>query len=360
MLDAGQLDRTKNVTDATGATFAGVTTDGRGRVLGYWLRPYVAGKLFNAPMPTFVPVATSWGRVKVIHLFDLTASGQVRGLSPLVAALTPAHEKNTLQEYTLVAAMLGTSFAITVESDFPPQVAFDGLRTVNVDGNAVAPLDPVTMRAQWYGKQRIEPKPGIVNHLAPSDKLKFNKAEAPNSTYAEFDKSLTRSAAKAAGSSYEDASGDYSKTSFSASRMAMELPHRIMTRRRAAIVERFYQAVFGAWLEEEVETGRLKLPPGAPAFWEAKDAYCAARWLGIGRVSPDPKKQAEADVLEIENNLATLTDKLGERGRDFDEWLAERKHEVEALKAAGLPVNEPGNVTTQRRLNEDLPPEDGQ
>lgn len=358
LLDAGQLDRTKNITDATGATFAGVTTDGRGRVLGYWLRPYVAGKLFNAPMATFVPVATTWGRIRVIHLFDLTAAGQVRGLSPLVAALTPSLEKNTLQEFTLMAAVLGTSFTMTVESDLPPQVALGGL-SVGMDGQALpGGFDPVATRADWYRKRGLDVKPGTVNHLSPGDHLKFNEAKAPNNTYAEFDKSLTRSAAKAAGSSYEDASGDYSKTSFSASRMAMELPHRIMTRRRAAIVERFYQATFGAWLEEEVETGRLKLPPGAPSFWEAKDAYCAARWLGLGRVQPDPKKAAEADILEIENNLATLTEKLGERGRDFDEWLAERQHERDALKAAGLPLNEPGTVTTQRRLNEELPPDE--
>ena len=358
LLDAGQLDRTKIVTDGNTVTFAGVATDKRGRVVGYWLRPFVAGQLFRAALPTFVPSATTWGRVKVIHLFDLTAAGQVRGLSPLVSALTPAHEKNTLQEYTLVAAMLGTSFAITVESDLPPQQAM-GMMAVGHDGQATSGgFDPIAVRAQWYGKQRIEPKPGIINHMSPGDKLKFNRAEAPNNTYDKLDKSLTRSAAKAAGSSYEDASGDYSSTSFSASRMASELPHRINLRRRAAIVERFYQAVFGAWLEEEIETGRLKLPKGAPAFWEAKDAYCAARWLGLGRVQPDPKKAAEADILEIENNLGTLTDKLAERGIDFDEYVATRKHEMEALEAAGLPANEPGVVTTQRRLTEDLPPDE--
>lgn len=359
LLDAGQLDRTKTITDATGATFAGVSTDGRGRVVGYWLRPYVAGKLFNAPMSTFVPVATAWGRVKVIHLFDLTAAGQVRGLSPLVAALTPAHEKNTLQEFTLMAAVLGTTFALTMESDLPPQVALQAL-AVGFDGQAATVgAEMLAMRRDWYKNQGgLNFQPGTVNHLPSGDHLKINEAKAPNNTYAEFDKSLTRSAAKAAGSSYEEAAGDFSKTSFSASKLALELPHRIMLRRRAAIVERFYQAAFECWLEEEVETGRLKLPAGAPAFWEAKDAYCAARWLGLGRVQPDPKKAAEADILEIENGLATRTEKLAERGIDFDEWLAEAKHEREALKAAGLPVNEAGAVTTQRRMQEELPPEE--
>lgn len=358
LLDSNQLDRTKmgNGGGEGWTTFAGVHMVG-GRIEGYWLRPYTPGQLVPAAFPKFLPVNTGWGRPRVLHVFEAKLPGQVRGMSPLVAALTPSHERNTLQGYALAAAMIGTAFAITVESDLGASASFAKL---DAGGPSETFSDFVDQHKEFYGERgnKIDPRPATVNHLAPGDHLKFNKAEAPNSTYEAFEKSLNRSAAKAAGSSYEDVSGDYSQTSFSASRMATELPHRINLRRRALVAARFYQTAFECWLEEMVETGRIKVPASAPSFSEpgARAAYCAGKWLGLGRVQPDPKKAAEADILEIENGLASMSDKLAERGLDFDEMVATRKYEREQLAAAGLPVNEPGAVTTQRKLTEPLPP----
>ena len=330
LLDSNQLDRTKSGNGDGWTTFAGIHMV-RGRIEGYWLRPYIPGQLVPTPLPVYVPIATSWGRPKVLHLFEGKLPGQVRGLSPLVAALTPAHERNTLSEYALAAAMIGTSFAMTVESDLG---AMGALAKLEAGGVGEGFNEFKNERGDWYGKQKIDPRPGTINHLAPGDKLKFNKSESPNNTYHDFNRSLQRAAAKAAGSSYEDISGDYSQTSFSASRMATELPHRINTRRRTAIAARFYQTVFECWLEEALETGAIKLPAGAPAFWQARCAYSAAKWLGLGRVQPDPKKAAEADILEIANGLATMSDKLAERGLDFDETVVQRKYEREVSTAA--------------------------
>lgn len=348
VLDARQLDRTKGGSTQDGGIVQGVQFNPHGRVTGYWLRTFVAGQM-STPMSKLVPATTPWGRTKVVHLYDLVLPGQVRGLSPLVAALTPAHEKNTLAEFTTSGAVNQAAMTITVESDLPPAVALRGL-----DADPVKIDELMTGRADWYSATKIDPKPGTINHLAPGDKLKFNRVETPNSVFDSFDKSLDRKAAKAAGSSYEDVSGDYSKTSFSASRMATELPHRINLRRRKLILERFYSEVFGAWLEEAIETGAIVLPKGAPEFWRARAAYCNGRWMGLGRVQPDPKKAAEADLLELENGLATLSDKLAERGMDLEESIAMRKHEKALLKEAGLVGHSPYscNIVTQNRIEE--------
>ncbi|MGI3901093.1 MAG: phage portal protein [Janthinobacterium lividum] len=353
---SNQIDRTRNESVNGQTTFMGVSFDARGRCIGYYLREAVTPRQYPQAQPTFVPVYTPWGRPKVIHLFDLKLAAQVRGLSPLVAALTPAHEKNTLQESVLAATMLGSNFAMTVESEGGAANAFRSL-----DGGQ----DPAQVfsqfldtRAQWYGKQKIDARVGTINHLPPGDKLKFNQAQAPTGTYHEFDRTLGRTTAKAAGSSYEDLSGDYSQTSFSASRMATELPHRINLRRRANIAEAFYRTLLECWIEEACSVGWVKLPDHALPFYDARDLYTAGRFLGPPRVQPDPKKAAEADILEIENNLATLTEKLADRGHSFDDYVAQRKYEREALEAAGLPANEPGAVTTQNKRTEVLPPEE--
>ncbi|MEH2476196.1 lambda family phage portal protein [Nitrobacteraceae bacterium AZCC 2161] len=342
LLDSRQLDQTKTLTGENGtSTINGVTFDKDGRVIGYYLIPITLGKITTTNSSTPVPAYTTWGRQRVIHLFELRAAGQVRGLSPLVSALTPAQEKATLGEFTLAGALVQTQYALTIESDLPPSAAMNGLKVGDdgmFDGAPTSGFNPVAARMEYYDGAKINAEPGVVNHLSPGDKLKINRSETPNATFEPFDNSLSRAAAKAAGSSYEDISGDYSKTSFSASRLALETPHRINLKRRAQITEKFYAAAFRAWLEEAIETGIIGLPKSALPFYMATDAYCNAKWLGSGRITPDPFKAAQATVLEIESGLTTLTDALAERGLDFEEVVATRKAEMQMLKDAGLPM----------------------
>lgn len=341
LIDPRQIDQSITRVTPDGCILQGVAFDKFGRLVGYWIRPFVLGNFSMAPQPVFVAARTSWGRARAVHIFDLLVPGQVRGLSPLIAALSPSHSKATLREFTLASAFIQSMTATTIESDMPTRQALgqfqvnDGLQGYT-DGGA-SPEAWLAARGAFYGEAKVQLQPGVISHLAQGDKLKLHRSETPNATYDAFDKSLSREAAKAAGSSAEDLSGDYSKTSFSASRLAQELPARINDRRRMAIVRPFYQTVFSCWLEEQMETGAIKLPDGAPEFWEAKDAYSNAVWRGKGKPTSDPLKTAQADVLELESGLTTLEAKLGERGLDFEEVIAQRKSEREALEAAGLP-----------------------
>ena len=352
MLDSRQLDQTKTVlSDGGMATMAGVTFNAAGRVVGYFLIPLQIGKPCVTMQSNFVPAFTPWGRPRVLHLYDLVAPGQVRGLSPLVAALTPSQEKATLGEFTLDSALLQTQYALTIESDLPSYAALNGLRVDDgLQGGLPAPqqYDPIGGRLEFYQQSKITAQPGVINHLAPGDKLKMNRSETPNSTYLPFDKSLMRSAAKAAGSSFEDVSGDYSDTSFSASRLAMETPHRINMRRRATITEKLYRAVYSAWLEEMIETGQIVLPKSALPFYAARDVYLQSAWLGSGRIQADPLKAAQAVVLELEHGLTTLGDALAERGLDLEEVIEQRKAEMQMLLEAGLPVTAVAGATNAK------------
>ena len=148
----------------------------------------------------------------------------------------------------------------------------------------------------------------------------------------------------------EEISGDYSKTSFSASRLAQELPFRLTLRRRKLILERFYGDIYGAWLDEAIETQAIVLPRGAPNYWDFRNAYLNCRWLGIGRAEPDRKKAAEADALELELGLVTFEDALAARGLDLETHLANIKSERALMREAGLDqAFFPGSVSTQNR-----------
>ncbi len=194
----------------------------------------------------------------------------------------------------------------------------------------------LTAHKSFYSKARITPSAGSVIHLLAGDKLVQHDSKAIANTYESFDRSIQRRAAKAAGSSVEDLTGDYSQTSFSASRLAMALPNLLNDIRRKQIVERFYKAVFVAWLEEQVNIGAIELPKHAVGFYEAREAYTCATFNGRGPVSSDPKKTREALIMGLESGLISLTEALAEDGKDLETHLEQLAQERKLLKRYGL------------------------
>ena len=130
LLDVAQLDKSVTRYEPQDLrVLQGVVFDNRGRV-GYMLRTPPLGSWTAAPIATLVKAFTTWGRPRVIHVMLNDDPRAVRGLSPLIAALTPAQEGATLQEFTLGKAMIDASVTNVIESALPTQQAFDTL-TVN-------------------------------------------------------------------------------------------------------------------------------------------------------------------------------------------------------------------------------------
>ncbi|QCK87248.1 phage portal protein [Phreatobacter aquaticus] len=332
--------------------YRGVWLDAKGRVTGYSVMPKPAGSNISSGIPVNVRARSAWGRPQVALIFEATAPGQVRGASPLVAAATPALDHANALEFTLASFLLRSQFAATIESELPSNLALAGLG-VNDELSATLPgsrgtgispsltngttLDAMmASRAGFYSEAKVQANPGTFSHLHPGDKLRFNTADANGNDFEPFERSLARSAAAAAGLAYETVSGDYSKTSFSAARLAIQVPHRITLRRRK-VIARFYQLHFEAWLEEAVATGRVVLPRRLMGgFYPHRAALISAVWSGAGAIVADPLKQAQADVLRVENHLDSLTAIHAAQGSDFEQFVEQRKRENDLLRAAGL------------------------
>ncbi len=337
LLDSFQIDMSISRQHDNGCVFQGVQFDKSNRVVGYWVRQSALGNIRQVKPAVFVKARTSWGRERAVLLFDLLGPGQVRGLTPLIAALPPAQAKAMLREYTQAQALVQAMLAATIESDLPNSVALNGFATEGQFGvPSISPETMIKSRNDYYTGAKIDLTAGKVGQLHPGDRLHLHRSEGPNSTYDPFDASMGRDVAKAAGANVEDTSGDFSKSNFSSARLAGDLPHRITKRRRAAIAERFYSSIFRAWLEEACETGRIKLPHGAPQFWENPAAYAKCAWHGEGVAVADKLKSVQADLLEVENGFSTYEEKLAERGKDLETTLRQRKAEREMFEAAGL------------------------
>ena len=339
LLDVAQLDKSVTRYEPQDLrVLQGVVFDNRGRLFGYMLRTPPLGSWTAAPIATLVKAFTTWGRPRVIHVMLNDDPRAVRGLSPLIAALTPAQEGATLQEFTLGKAMIDASVTNVIESALPTQQAFDTLTVNDRESHIWNNLDGwLNAHDSFYGgKARITPQVGSVIHLLAGDKLVQHDSKAVSNTYDAFDKSIQRRAAKAAGVSAESLTGNYAEVNFSASRLAEALPNLINDIRRKQVVERFYKAVFTAWLEEQINLGAIELPKSAKGFYEAREAYCCATFNGRGPISSDPLKTQKALIMGLEAGLVSLTEALSADGKDLETHLEQLSQERKLLQRYGL------------------------
>ena len=102
-------------------------------------------------------------------------------------------------------------------------------------------------------------------------------------------------------------------------------------------------------LMDWILTGKLKLPRGFNSIKDIK-----FEWVPDGQPWFDTKKELEADILAIQNNLKTYSEvRKATHGDDWMEVVRKRQEEDAILEAAGL-KQEPPALSP-----EDQPTEDG-
>lgn len=276
------------------------------------------------------------GRPNVLHLKD-PGTGVTRGISPFAPILKVTRQVDQYADATLTAALIQTIFAATIKSNINGLAAFDGLMTkedagsLDVDAFASA-------KGQWYDGAKIDlTQHGRIAHLFPTDELEFNEAKQPGQQYNEFMGWLLREIARGGGVTYESATGDYRGATYSSVRMAGAVEWLTVMRRRNNLIVPFCRAVFEAWLEEEIGTGRLPFPGGYEAYLRNKAAASRTTWTGPARPQADDFKTARAYEVRKDMQATTLAEIAEEYGRDWDDDMRQRAAENQLADELGLP-----------------------
>jgi lambda family phage portal protein len=155
----------------------------------------------------------------------------------------------------------------------------------------------------------------------------------PNQSYGPFTKGVLRGIAAGLDVTYFTLAEDLEGVNYSSARIG-QLGERDQWRAlQQFMVEHFARAVYLRWLKSSMMTGaldirmvdykRLQEPLFQPRGWT---------WT-------DPKKEADATVVGINNGFDTITETLAEQGRDIEEYVATRKRELKLLKNAGIELN---------------------
>lgn len=326
----------------------GVIHDVNWRPVAYRFREEGAVSFRTLDWPAF----DGNGNVKAIHVFEPTGARDVRGISPLAAALRKHIQHEMLEDATLQMAVLQTSLAISLTSEAPSQDAFEALQALREAGPAASQLADqfVGMYAASIRKAQdsnlyfgTDPN---ISHLAPGEKLDVRGSDVPGPQYDPFEKSLSRDMARALGVTYESLTLDNRGATYSSARVGISSIWPVVQRRRERGVAPIADAIYANFMDEAVFYGRIPIKGGYEAFRANRDRLLWTQWRGPAKPSADDKKSAEASAKRIENYTSCVQIEASDLGYEGDELMHQQEYEHRWYVAHGMrspyaPANAP-------------------
>lgn len=281
-----------------------------------------------------LPREQNWGRPVVLHFFDKFRDGQTRGVSRMAPIIEKLKMEDHYGRVELQAAVINAVLAAFIKSPMGPEAMDDMFG----EGDGSAFLNMTSDRAKYYDAgDGVRLGNARLTQLYPGDEIGMVPTARPAAQFADFESAVLRNIASGLGISYEQIAADWSKTNYSSARAALVEIWRGWTSRRVAFAQGFCQPFFMAWLEEEVDVGRIRLPRRAPSFRENWAAYARAKWIGPGKGFVDPVKEAQAAAMRVALGLSTLEEEAAElTGSDWIENIEQVKREMEALPPGTL------------------------
>jgi capsid protein len=259
--------------------------------------------------------------------FDRYASDQVRGVSPLVAALAPLQDVYENLTYALAKAKVSQLLAMAFFRESGTSIG----DISSVVGAGVAPDD------DEIDQDVAEPRryevdfgggPQVFN-LDPGDRAEFIESKTPSTELQNFTNLVIQIALKALDIPYSFY--DESHTNFFGSRAAWMHYERSCKDKRGDQIEMRRQ--YTVWkLQGWIASGRLVLPAGVRLIdlvWE---------WVPLGMPWWDPAKEISGHVAAIKNALDTPQRICRSTGTDYFENVDDIAVATEYAKKAGVAV----------------------
>lgn len=314
----------------------GIAFDDNGAPIGYWVRsghpndPYQG---FDGYRWDFVPAAGPTGRARFLHVFAPRRIEQNVGISKLAEVMLPAKMLDRVDRAEVNAALKSAIFSLFIKS---PGTTEDLSAALAPAGKKQ--IDPwVQAYIAERKKSPIMVEGAQVNHLLPDEDVVTPERASPNSNYPDFARFILQKVAGSLGISYPQLSQDWAGINYSSARALLNELWRSFLQDRRFFSQHFLTPIYAAWLEYEVANGDVKVPGGPANFYRRKTALCMAEWIGPGRGSVDPLKEANANNLDEAAGRKSTTESILENGRDPSDVLAEEDWYRKEREKRGLP-----------------------
>jgi len=289
----------------------GIESDEFRRPIAYWMRKLHPGEIrysgFETDVLERVPAD------QIIHLRIIDRWPQTRGEHWMHSVMRKLNDLDGYSEAEIVASRGAASYMATIETE------------------------------QDYGEKQsdntreITIEPGLVERLNPREKFNFVNPNRPNSSLDPFMRFLLREIAAGTGCSYESLSRDYSQSNYSSSRLALLDDRDLWRMLQLWFIRNFRIPIHREWVQQAILSraiSSISIDDYASDFLK----YSAVSFKPRGWTWIDPEKEVKAYKEAIKAGFTTTTHviSLTAEGRDIEDILDEREHELEMMKDKGL------------------------
>lgn len=338
------LDRLSNPNGEMDTKYlrGGVRRNRYGAPLGYHIRMSHPSEYDDLDNYTwrYVPITKPWGRMQMIHLVDQWRPDQSRGISMLIAALKETRMGKKFRDIVLQNAVLNATYAASIESDLPQEVALQQAGGGNMNALTDFAADYLGAINEYVGASRNMHIDGVkVPVFFPGTKMRLQPAGSPGGLGSNFEQSLMRYTAAALGVGYSELSKDFSDANYSNLKAELAGTERRMRAQKRMTADKAATHIFALWLEEALNKGEItSMPRNAPNFYEGlnKEAYTECSWIGASMGQIDELKETQAAVLRLNNGLSTREDELAKLGKDWRTVMRQMKREKALQDELGL------------------------
>lgn len=308
----------------------GIELDRYGAPAAYHIRERNPGDLLMSGTNDYrwerIPAFTRWGRRRFIHAFCQRMAEQSQGRSPFLPVLKKLRMLEKRDDLELQAAANAATFAMFIKSEVPSDALFRMMSeapTGELSGVSEQLADFMEFQAEYYQRNAYMVNGTKVAHLLPQEEMGSINSDRGGENFVTGQKQWMRQFGWALGMTGEQISGDFTESSYVGIRAGFNEAWKATMADRSVFGDTALTPMVDLWLEEEIATGRIELPAGAPSYEEARAAYLQLRWIGPGRGSVDPGKEAMARKTNMQIGFTTLEQELAEEGIDPEDHLTQ-------------------------------------
>lgn len=294
-LDSGMAPIT---VDNGNVVIQGIEFDARGRRVAYHLSEQHPGESYR------IGTKLKVNRIpadEVLHIYDLTRPGQVRGVPWLAPAIIKLRDLDEYEDAQLMKQKIASAFAAFVHGD--------GVQSGFQDQDSTSSLSDFIA-------------PGTIEHLPPGKEITFGTPPMVTG-YQEYIGTHLRAIAIALGVTYEALTGDLTGVNFSSGRMGwLEFQRNITDWQDRIMISQFLRPLWG-WFVIACQISGVDTVGLNPNYQKPR------------REMIDPASEVKALVQAIRAGLMTQEQAIlalgGDPEKQFDE-IAETNKKLDELK----------------------------
>jgi lambda family phage portal protein len=303
----------------------GIELDKLGRRVAYWF-------LRNHPEDTPLEALSSVNDVRrvpaeqVVHLYEPTRPGQLRGVPLLAPVLAKLRAIDDLNDAVLTRQQLANLFTLFVTKALPSGAA-DVMTGLPYEGSLDNPLSGL--------------EPGSTMELLPGEDVKFSTPPDAGANYADYIRSQLLALSSGLGLPYEFLTGDLKDVSDRSLRIGVnEFRRGCEAKIWGVIVPRFLDKVRASW-------AMFAFIGGALTQSEA-DAALAVVWAPQAWPYMHPTQDIQARKMEVDAGFRSRASVIAERGDDPE--MVDQERADDKQRAANLGLQSPEDKLADAEL----------